>query len=73
MSQSANPVEQQCNAVLAQPCPYKAPPLMFMGGHSFCPCVCRAIRTAYIGGYRDGKAGTPPEVGIEYIDGKEQD
>jgi hypothetical protein len=43
---------------------------MYLGGHQFCPCVCRAIRTAYVGGYKDGKAGREPEVGIETIDVK---
>lgn len=66
-----NPVEVQCNAVLAQPCPYKVPPLSFLGGHNFCPCVCTAIRTAYIGGYKDGKAGIEPEVGLDVLDPKD--
>ena len=62
------PVEEQCNAVLKQPCPYTHPPLFFLGGHSFCPCIYTTIRTAYIGGYKHGKAGTTPEVGLESIE-----
>ena len=70
MSQNVS-VEQQCNAVLAQPCPYTKPPLMFVGGHEFCPCVCKAIRAAYIGGYKAGKAGETPEVGVDDEVGRE--
>lgn len=66
-----NPVEVQCNAVLATPCPYKAPPLQFLGGHQFCPCICKAIRTAYVGGFLDAKNGREPEVGIESADPKD--
>lgn len=61
----------ECNAILAQPCIYTEPPLSFLGGHKFCPCVCKAIRTAYIGGYKDAKDGLPPEVGVETINPKD--
>lgn len=69
---ASNSVEHQCNAILAQPCPYKIPPFSFIGGHQFCPCICKAVRAAYIGGYKDGKAGQEPEVGIESIDPKDE-
>lgn len=64
-------VDYDCNAVLAQPCPYKEPPLYFIGGHKFCPCISKAIRTAYVGGYTHGKLGVEPEVGIETLDPKD--
>lgn len=58
------PTQDMCDRILQQPCPYKAPPLMFMGGHSFCPCICQALRVAYLGGYAAAKEGKPPEVGV---------
>lgn len=65
------PVQAQCDAILKEPCMYKLPPLMFLGGHSFCPCVCKAIRAAYVGGYLAAKEGREPEVGIGSIDQKD--
>jgi hypothetical protein len=67
----SNLVEQDCMAILQQPCMYTASPFSYMNGHQFCPCVCKAIRTAYVGGYRAAKTGQEPEVGIETIDPKD--
>jgi hypothetical protein len=60
-------VNDTCKSYLQQPCPYKEPPFYYINGHKFCPCINEAIRQAYIGGYRAGKAGTEPEVGQEAI------
>ena len=68
MSTNNMPVQQECEHILQQPCPYKVPPLMFINGHQFCPCICKAIRTAYIGGYKAAKTGQEPEVGLESIE-----
>lgn len=59
------PVQKECDDILREPCMYTLPPLMFLGGHSFCPCVCKAIRVAYVGGYKAAKEGREPEVGIQ--------
>lgn len=64
MSTSNMPVQASCDAILRQPCPYKVPPFTFLGGHSFCTCMCQAIRTAYIGGYAAAKEGREPEMGV---------
>jgi ribosome modulation factor len=56
-------VDEQVKSILSQMCPYKEPPLVYLGGHQFCPCITEAIRQAYIGGYRHGKTGMEPEVG----------
>jgi hypothetical protein len=56
-------VDEHVKSILARPCIYTEPPLVYLGGHKFCPCITEAIRQAYIGGYRHGKAGTEPEVG----------
>lgn len=61
------PVSKQCDEILKEPCPYKFNPLQFINGHSFCPCILKAIRTAYIGGYLDAKEGKEPEVGINTV------
>jgi hypothetical protein len=67
-----NSAEQECNLILAQPCPYKVPPFSFIGGHQFCPCICNAVRRAYVCGYRAAKAGEEPEVGLEVVDPKDE-
>lgn len=61
-------IDQECGVILQQPCPYKVPPFTFLNGHSFCPCITKAIRTAYVGGYRAAQAGQKPELGIESVD-----
>jgi hypothetical protein len=53
----------KCEELLKQPCPYTKPPFTYVNGHSFCPCFTEAIRQAYIGGYRAGKANETPELG----------
>jgi len=59
-----------CKSILQRPCPYTKPPLKYLNGHEFCPCINEAIRQAYIGGYKAGRANETPEVGIESIDPK---
>lgn len=50
--------------ILRSPCPYNPPPLEYLGGHAFCPCISNAIRAAYIGGYSDGKEDKELKVGV---------
>jgi hypothetical protein len=64
-------VNELCKSILQRPCVYTKPPLKYVGGHEFCPCITETIRQAYIGGYKAGRSGTEPEVGIESIDVKE--
>lgn len=56
--------EDLCMSILKRACIYAIPPFVYVGGHSFCPDITEAIRVAYIGGYRAGKAGEEPEVGV---------
>lgn len=51
------------NRILAQPCPYKVPPLQYLNGHAVCPCICNAVRRAYIEGYDDAQTGIHMQVG----------
>jgi len=57
-------VNDHVKSYLQRPCPYTHPPLKYQGGHEFCPCITEAIRQAYIGGYKAGKAGEESEVGV---------
>lgn len=58
-------IDDKVNAILSQPCPYKVPPLQYLNGHAVCPCICRAIRMAYIEGYEDRVNNTDPQVGVK--------
>ena len=55
---------ERCKSYIQRPCIYTKPPFKYIGAHDFCPCITEAIRQAYIGGYRAGKAGDVPEVGV---------
>jgi hypothetical protein len=55
-----------CKSILERPCPYTKPPFK-IGTHEFCTCISEAIRQAYIGGYKAGKANEIPEVGREEV------
>lgn len=64
MSNPDMPVQAMCDRILQTPCPYKVPPFFFIGGHQFCPCICQALKVAYLGGYAAAKEGKPPEMGV---------
>lgn len=57
-------VEKVTTDILRQPCPYMVPPYSYIGGHSFCPCFCKALRAAYITGFNDAKAGREQTLGV---------
>ena len=61
---SKESVDAKVDAILAQPCPYKIPPLQYLNGHAVCPCICRAMRAAYIEGYLDNARNVSPQVGL---------
>lgn len=57
-------LDDKVNAILAQSCPYRVPPLQYLNGHAVCPCICRAVRMAYIEGYDASSKNVDPQVGV---------
>jgi len=57
------PVDSVVGQILAQPCPYKTPPLQYLNGHASCPCISNAVKRAYLEGYQDGLHREMPQLG----------